>query len=59
MKERSSVPGKTPLYNRTRHYREHPYAGQPLLRRVIAWRGYSGFEKRFKAREPIQIKKVA
>ena len=60
MKETGNSPVDIPPDDRRgRYFREHPFAGQPLLRRVIAWKIHSGLEKPFSSREPIQIKKVA
>lgn len=60
MEERRNSAGEVLLLDkRTRYYRNHLYAGQPLLRRVVAWMVYSGLEKPFASREPSQVKKVA
>ena len=44
---------------RSRYYMRHPYAGMPLLRRVIAYRESVGLEAIPKDRKLAEIKKVA
>lgn len=62
MKEADNSPQEIPPEDsRSRYFREHPFAGQPLLRRVRAWREYAGLETQPKVgpREPQPLKSAA